>query len=60
MSVFENDFRMNERNPAHKHYKTYEPFPDALLDLRRKYDIKIIEQVVSPSSYTDYSLGYGT
>jgi beta-galactosidase/beta-glucuronidase len=35
--------------------RTYEPFPDALLDLAEKYDLKIIEQVVYPSAYTDYS-----
>ena len=54
MSVFENDFRMMKESGINT-IRTYEPFPDALLDLAEKYDIKIIEQVVSPSSYTDYS-----
>lgn len=54
ISVFENDFRMMKESGINT-IRTYEPLPDALLDLAEKYDIKIIEQVVSPSSYTDYS-----
>lgn len=54
MPVFENDFRMMKESGINT-IRTYEPLPDALLDLAEKYDIKIIEQVVSPSSYTDYS-----
>ncbi len=54
MAVFENDFRMMKESGINT-IRTYEPLPDALLDLADKYDIKIIEQVVSPSSYTDYS-----
>jgi hypothetical protein len=54
MSVFENDFSMMKESGINT-IRTYEPLPDALLDLAEKYDIKIIEQIVSPSSYTDYS-----
>jgi len=54
ISVFENDFRMMKETGINT-IRTYEPLPDALLDLAEKYDINIIEQVVSPSSYTDYS-----
>jgi len=35
--------------------RTYEPLPDSLLDLIEKYDLKVIEQVVYPSAYTDYA-----
>lgn len=54
MPVFENDFKMMKASGVNT-IRTYEPLPDALLDLAEKYDIKIIEQVVSPSSCTDYS-----
>jgi hypothetical protein len=54
LSVFENDFRMMKAAGINT-IRTYEPFPDALLDLAEKYDLKIIEQVVYPSAYTDYS-----
>ncbi|MFA5147740.1 MAG: glycoside hydrolase family 2 TIM barrel-domain containing protein [Candidatus Omnitrophota bacterium] len=54
LSVFENDFRMM-KGAGINTIRTYEPFPDALLDLAEKYDLKIIEQVVYPSAYTDYS-----
>ncbi len=54
ISVFENDFRMM-KSAGINTIRTYEPFPDALLDLAEKYDLKIIEQVVYPSAYTDYS-----
>jgi hypothetical protein len=54
LSVFENDFRMM-KGAGINTIRTYEPLPDALLDLAEKYDLKIIEQVVYPSAYTDYS-----
>ena len=54
LTVFENDFRMMKAAGINT-IRTYEPLPDALLDLAEKYDLKIIEQVVYPSAYTDYS-----
>ncbi len=54
LSVFENDFRMMKEAGINT-IRTYEPFPDALLDLAEKYNLKIIEQVIYPSAYTDYS-----
>lgn len=54
ISVFENDFRMMKESGINT-IRTYEPLPDALLDLADKYGIRIIEQIVAPSSYTDYS-----
>ena len=54
LSVFENDFRMMKEAGVNT-IRTYEPLPDALLDLADKYNLKIIEQVIYPSAYTDYS-----
>ncbi len=54
IAVFENDFRMM-RDAGINTIRTYEPLPDALLDLAEKYDLKVIEQVASLSAYTDYS-----
>ncbi|MFA5339521.1 MAG: glycoside hydrolase family 2 TIM barrel-domain containing protein [Candidatus Omnitrophota bacterium] len=54
LSVFENDFRMMKEAGINT-IRTYEPLPDALLDLAEKYDLKIIEQVIYPSAYTDYA-----
>jgi hypothetical protein len=54
LSVFENDFRMMKEAGINT-IRTYEPLPDPLLDLAEKYDLKIIEQIVYPSAYTDYS-----
>lgn len=53
-SVFENDFRMMKETGINT-IRTYEPLPDSLLDLIEKYDLKVIEQVVYPSAYTDYA-----
>ena len=54
LSVFENDFRMMKEAGINT-IRTYEPLPDALLDLAERYDIKVIEQIIYPSAYTDYS-----
>ena len=54
LSVFENDFKMM-KNAGINTIRTYEPLPDALLDLADKYGLKVIEQIVYPSAYTDYS-----
>ena len=54
LSVFENDFKMMKEAGINT-IRTYEPLPDALLDLADKYGLKVIEQIVYPSAYTDYS-----
>lgn len=54
LPVFENDFRMMKEAGINT-IRTYEPLPDALLDLAEKYDLKIIEQIIYPTAYTDYS-----
>lgn len=53
-NILENDFKMMKEAGVNT-IRTYEPFPDPLLDLAEKYDLKVIEQIVYPSAYTDYS-----
>jgi exo-beta-1,3-glucanase (GH17 family) len=52
--VFEKDFKMMKEAGINT-IRTYEPLPDKLLDLAEKYGLFVIETVVYPTGYTDYT-----
>jgi len=52
--IFEKDFKMMKEIGINT-IRTYEPLPDKLLDLAEKHGLFIIETVVYPTGYTDYT-----
>ncbi|EKD27285.1 MAG: hypothetical protein ACD_79C00771G0007 [uncultured bacterium] len=53
-SVFENDFKLMKKAGVNV-IRTYEPLNDKLLNLAKKYDLKVIENICYPTGTTDYS-----
>ncbi|MFH0772458.1 MAG: glycoside hydrolase family 2 TIM barrel-domain containing protein [Candidatus Omnitrophota bacterium] len=54
LDIIESDFSMMKKAGVNT-VRTYTPLSDAALDIADKYGIKVMEQIISPSAYTDYS-----
>ncbi len=54
LETFEKDFKAMKEIGINT-IRTYEPLPDKLLDLAEKYGLFVIETVVYPTGYTDYT-----